>query len=378
VRYGASIDGRVYLERRRPMGVEHSPLVLDTVANLLALPIQRTAETALRVVQERPDLAGLRFRGVVGHNPAMLGVLAQVCHLAGTDVPVLICGESGTGKELVARALHESGPRLSVPFVAVNCSAVPEGLLEAEFFGVERGAATGVAARAGRFEVAGPGTVFLDEVGDMSPALQAKLLRVLEDKTVVRVGGTRPLKVEARVVCATNQDLKEKMRQGAFRSDLYYRLAGTELSLPPLRKRPEDIEELVGHIIALVNQEYKRQVRGASPEALQRLRCYRWPGNVRELQHVLERAVILAESDVLQVSDLPQAVAAFDVSAPPVLRVARRLAQRDARTEGERAALVDCLKRAGGNVTKAAELAGYSRVQFYRLMRRYGISRGQV
>lgn len=375
VSYGANADGRIYLERGRPSRMEHSPLVLDTVANLLALPIQRTAETALRIVQDRDELAGLRFNGIVGGSSAMVNLLARVCHLAGTDLTVLIHGETGTGKELLARALHDSGPRLAMPFVPVNCAAVPDNLLEAEFFGVERGAATGVASRPGRFEAAGAGTVFLDEVGDMSPALQASLLRVLEDKTVVRVGGRGPIRIEARVVAATNHDLKKEVAQGTFRSDLYYRLSGVELAVPPLRERPEDIEDLVRHIVARVNQEYHRQVRGVSPEALQRLRAYRWPGNIRELQHVLERAVILAASDTLMVSDLPQVVAAHDTAPLPALRETRRRALADARADAERAGLLDCLRRADGNVTKAAELAGYSRAQFYRLMRRSGIRR---
>ncbi len=375
VSYGQNVDGRIYLERSRPSRIEQSPLVLETVANLLALPIQRTAETAIRVVQDRVDLAGLRFNGIVGHSPAMLGVLARVCHLASTDMSVLIQGETGTGKELLARALHDSGPRVAMPFVPVNCAAVPENLLEAEFFGVERGAASGVASRPGRFEVAGAGTVFLDEVGDMSPALQAKLLRVLDDRTVVRVGGHTPIKVEARVIAATNQDLKKKVAEGTFRSDLYYRLNSAELCVPPLRQRSEDIEELTGHIIATLNQEYHRQVRGVSPEALQRLRTYHWPGNIRELQHVLERAVILATSDILEVSDLPLPVAAPSADHPPSFREVRRRARADARDDTERLALLDCLKRADGNVTRAAELAGYSRAQFYRLMRKFGISR---
>ncbi len=375
VSYGANADGRIYLERSRPSRTEHSPLVLDTVANLLALPIQRTAETSIITVQDRGDLAGLRFDGVVGSNPAMLRLLARVCHLAGTDMTVLIHGETGTGKELLARALHDSGPRRAMPFVTVNCAAVPDNLLEAEFFGVERGAATGVASRPGRFEAAGAGTIFLDEVGDMSPALQARLLRVLDDKTVFRVGGVAPISVQARVIAATNKDLKKKVAQGEFRADLYYRLCVAELTVPPLRERSEDIEELVRYTIARVNQEYHRQVREVSPEALQRMRAYPWPGNIRELQHMIERAVVLAASDVLQVADLPSAIVTYQTGSPVVLREARRRALDNVRADIERAGLLDCLRRADGNVTKAAELAGYSRAQFYRLMRRFGISR---
>jgi tetratricopeptide (TPR) repeat protein len=305
VRYGGSLLGRIYLERAEPLTIEHNHLVLDTIANLLAAPIHRLAELSVSVVEERPGMAGLRYKGVVSRNPRMAEVLATVCAVAGKGVPVLIRGESGTGKELIARALHESGARAGKPFVAVNCAAVPENLLEAEFFGVEKGAATGVVAHRGKFETADGGTVFLDEIGDMSPALQAKLLRVLQEKTFERVGGRVSIGVDVRVVAATNQAIGELIAQRKFREDLYYRLNTVELLLPSLRERSEDIPDLVRHFVRHSNQEFGRDVADVSPDVMSRLKMHNWPGNIRELEHVVERSVLLARGDTIQLDDLP-------------------------------------------------------------------------
>jgi len=235
----------------------------------------------------------------------MAEVLAAVCVVAGKVVPVLIRGESGTGKELVARALHESGARAGKPFVAVNCAAVPGNLLEAEFFGVEKDAVTGAAASKGKFETADGGTVFLDEIGDMSPALQAKLLRVLQEKTFERVGGRASIEADVRVVAATRQPIEELLAQGKFREDLYHRLNTVELLLPSLRERAEDVPDLTRHFIRRSNQEFGRNVAGVSPEVMSRFTTYQWPGNVRELEHVVERSVLLARGDTIQLDDLP-------------------------------------------------------------------------
>jgi tetratricopeptide (TPR) repeat protein len=305
VRYGGSLSGRIYLERAEPLTIEHNHLVLDTIANLLAAPIHRLAELSVSIAEERPGLAGLRYRGVVGRNPRMAEVLATVCAVAGKGVPVLIRGESGTGKELIARALHESGDRAGKPFVAVNCAALPENLLEAEFFGVEQDAATGVAVHKGKFESADGGTVFLDEIGDMSPALQARLLRVLQDKTFERVGGRVSIGVDVRVVAATNQAIGELVAQRKFREDLYSRLNTVELLLPSLRERSEDTPDLVRYFVRHSNQEFGRDVADVSPEVMSRLTMHRWPGNIRELEHVVERSVLLARGDTIQLDDLP-------------------------------------------------------------------------
>jgi transcriptional regulator with AAA-type ATPase domain/tetratricopeptide (TPR) repeat protein len=303
VRYGGNLLGRIHLERTVPVTTEHNHLVLDTVATLLATQISRLAELAVSVVEDRPGLAGLRYHGVVSRNQRMMDVLATVCAVASKSVPVLIRGESGTGKKLIARALHDSGARAGKPFVAVNCAAVPENPLEAELSGVEMGAAT--AARKGKLELADGGTVFLDEIGDMSPALQAKLLRVLQDRSFERVGGHGPIKVDVRVVAATNQPIVELIAQRKFREDLYHGLSTVELLLPSLNERPEDIPDLVRHFVRRSNQEFGRNVTDVSSEAMSRLTTHRWLGNVRELEHVIERSVLLARGDVIELDELP-------------------------------------------------------------------------
>jgi transcriptional regulator with AAA-type ATPase domain/tetratricopeptide (TPR) repeat protein len=305
VRYGGSLLGRIHLERAVPVTTVHNHLVLDTIANLLAAPIHRLTELAVGAVEERPGLAGLRYQGVVSRNQRMADVLVTVCTVASKSVPVLLRGEKGTGKELIARALHDSGTRAGRPFVAVNCTAVPENLLEVELFGIERGTATGVAARKGRFETADGGTIFLDEIGDMGPALQSKLLRVFQEKTFERVGGGVPISVDVRVVAATNQPLAEFVAQRKFREDLYHRLSAVDLMLPSLNERPEDIPDLVRHFVRRSSQEFGRHVDDVSPEVMSRLEMHRWLGNVRELEQVVERSVLLARGATVQLDDLP-------------------------------------------------------------------------
>ncbi|MBN2464641.1 sigma 54-interacting transcriptional regulator [candidate division WOR-3 bacterium] len=378
VRYAGRPLGRILLQRAAPAEGEHNHLVLDTVANLLAAQIQRLGELAAAEAEARPSLARLRYKGVVGRNQRMLDVLNMVCAVADESVPVLIRGESGTGKELIARAIHDSGARSAEPFVAVNCAAVPDNLLEAEFFGIEKGTATGVAAHKGKFELANRGTIFLDEIGDMSPSLQSKLLRVLQEKTFERVGGHVSIRVDVRVLAATNQPVAELMAQRKFREDLYYRLNTVELHLPSLDERPEDIPDLARYFIRSSNQEFGRNVTDVSPEAMSRLATHHWVGNVRELQHVVERSVLLTHGDTIRVCDLPpglQPPGARKESAD--LREVRREVQERAAADVERGALVGCLERAGWNVEAAARLAGYSRAQFYRLMRKHSISRPQ-
>lgn len=357
VQTGGTELASIYLDRAEPIEFDHSPMILDTIANLLAPAVRRTAETALRAVEDRPDLAGLRYHGVIGPNPLMLKVLGAVSRVASADLPVLIRGESGTGKELVARALHESGGRRDKPFVAVNC-ALPGELLETELFGIAD-AAEG-AARKGSFERAEGGTIFLDEIGDMGPAVQSRLLRELQDKSVEPVGGKAPIPVDVRVVAATSRDLAALMQRGAFNTELYRRLSVVELCLPPLRERTEDIPDLVKRLITASSQEFGRSVAGASPEVLDRFRRCSWPGNIRELQQVIERAVILASGNIILPADLPSAILSESGPVGP---------------ESEKTHLLECLNKSGWDVTRAAELSGCSRTQFYRLMRKHGISR---
>jgi DNA-binding NtrC family response regulator len=278
------------------------PVRLDEVDQLIRKAAEkarlRSENEALRLRLERLNKAS----GIVTEDPAMKAVLATLDKVAQTDLPVLVQGESGTGKELAARAVHERSPRFAQPFVALNCAAVPEGLLESELFGHERGAFTGALMRKpGLFELAHRGTLFLDEVAEVSPALQAKLLRAVETGEIQRVGGTRPLRLDVRIVAATNRDLRKEVREGRFREDFYFRLNGVTLRLPPLRERPRDVALLAAHFLAAASAGRK----SLSPAAIRKLESYTWPGNVRELQMVVKRAAVLARGEVIEAAELP-------------------------------------------------------------------------
>src|SRR5437867_2937258 len=245
--------------------------------------------------------------GIIGESPAIQEVLVKIEQMAPVTSTVLIEGESGTGKELVARGIHDLSPRRGKPFVAVNCAAIPDTLLESELFGHEKGAFTGAAERRlGRFELADGGTIFLDEVGEMAPATQVKLLRVLEDRTFFRVGGTQPIKVDVRVIAATNKSLKEQVALGRFRDDLFYRLNVLYIYLPPLRERRTDIPLLVRRFIAEFAAQHERTFRGITPEALQILVDAEWPGNIRQLRNLIESMVVLAPEGEIRASDIPK------------------------------------------------------------------------
>ncbi|HVP39541.1 MAG TPA: sigma-54 dependent transcriptional regulator, partial [Candidatus Saccharimonadales bacterium] len=286
-----------------------------------------------------PDLA----------DPAVRKLLEQLPTLARSRATVLVLGESGTGKELVARALHELGPRAEGPWVSVNCAAVPEGLLESELFGYEKGAFTGAAGRhAGRFEQAHGGTLLLDEISEISPALQAKLLRVLQEREFYRLGGSEAVRVDVRVVATTNRDLPAMIRRGAFRADLFYRLNVVALTLPPLRARAGDIPLLAAHFLARAAAEGGLPVRGFTPEALELMQAHPWPGNVRELRNAVERAVVFAGRELVAAEDL-----ALDAPSPAA-RATLNLA------EIERQAILEALQAHGGNRMRAARALGIS------------------
>jgi len=367
-------------------------------AELLARAVRyaverKRAETELRASEERyqslveialaatgeHNIEGLSYAGMISHHPQMLANLAVVRKVADARVPVLIHGESGTGKELVARALHDSGNRRDKPFVVINCAAIPETLLEAELFGIQKGTATGVDARVGKFELANGGTAFLDEIGDMDPVLQAKLLRFLQDGLVERVGGGKPTRVDVRLVAATNQDLDEFIRVGKFRKDLFYRLNAVELTLPPLRGRASDIRDFIHFFIGRANREFSKDVKGVSVPAMERLVAHEWPGNIRQLEHVIERAVLVADSDAVELKDLPDDLHASASIAKEIktgrIRTARKAVQHAVSDEVERRLVLECLEQSQWNVAEAARSAGYSRVHLYRLMRKYNIGR---
>ncbi len=375
VRHEGREAGLVWLQREAPLAARISPEVLDVVAGTLAPALVKLGELMAIEADGTQQISGLRFRGVVGRNREVREILSLVARVAPAPVPVLIRGESGSGKELIARALHESGHRSAHPFVTVNCAAVPESLLEAEFFGVEAGAATGVVARPGKFEQAGKGTIFLDEIGDMSQALQAKLLRVVEERKAMRVGGTKETAIEARVVAATNMDLDQRERQGLFRRDLLYRLNTVQFVLPPLRHRQEDIPLLTKYFIVRAAQEYNRSIRGASEDVLSLLVRFDWPGNVRQLQHVVERAVLLAGGDMLQVADLPLDLRQRHAGSDAQPRESLRSRVRAKSDESERALLVEVLRQAKGNTLEAIRLTGFSRRHFFRLLRKHNLDR---
>ncbi len=304
-----------------------------------------------------------RYR-LVGSSTSMRKVIALIEKVAATDSTVLVRGASGTGKELVARALHSNSPRRIRPLVTINCAALQENLLESELFGHEKGAFTGaVSAKPGLVEVAEGGTLFIDEIGEMAPGLQAKLLRVLEDGHYRRVGGTREMNADVRVVAATNRELAEEIKNGRFREDLYYRLNVVSIFLPPLRDRRGDIPELVEHFLATRQVGPLRSRIDA--DALKALTAYSWPGNVRELANVLERAQILAENHIIAVEDLPENVAAALAGAPDTAGDPRHL------SEVERRHVQAVLHEEKGNKVHAARVLGISRRSLYRLIEKY-------
>ncbi len=322
------------------------------------------------------------FGDIIGRSGPMREVFDAVHRVAETDVTVLLQGESGTGKELVARAIHASSKRRNKPFVAVNCAAIPETLLESELFGHEKGAFTGaIARRVGRFEQANGGTLFLDEIGEMSPATQVKILRVLQERRFERVGGTRSVEVDVRIISATNKDLEAEVREGRFRQDLYYRICVYPIHLPPLRDRREDIPVLVGHFLQRFNAKMprRRQIRSVAHDALRALESYDWPGNVRELENVLERSMLNADDGVLRLHNLPSHLQhTFQETRGTGTALSWKQALAHATEvppleEIEREALKLALKLTKNNVTAAASRLGIGRTTFYRKMRRYGL-----
>jgi len=310
-----------------------------------------------------------RFENIVGTSPRMVEVYRTAARVASTRSTILLVGESGTGKELIARAIHYNSPRGEAPFVAVDCGALPESLLESELFGHEKGAFTGAhVLKKGLFEVAHGGTAFLDEVGDIGPSLQAKLLRVLQEREIRRVGGVEPIKVDIRVIAATRRDLEALVKSGKFREDLFYRLSVVTIVLPPLREREEDIPLLAMHFLRKYASEAGKNITHIAPEAMALLCRYDWPGNVRELEHVIERAVALTANPVLLPEDLP-AKLQQPSSGPDVFPSLQEMEKRH---------LQRALEKAKGNRKRAAELLGVSRRTLYRMARRHGIPFGEA
>lgn len=321
------------------------------------------------------------FQGIIGETITLKEIFDIIEKTAPTNACVLIQGESGTGKELMAKTIHEMSARADKPIVTINCSAIPENLLESELFGIEKGTATGVSERQGKFEQANTGTIFLDEIGDMSLPLQSKILRVLQEKTFERVGGRKPIIVDIRVIAATNKDLAQEIKQGNFREDLYHRLNVIPIFLPPLRDRKQDIPLLVEHFIQKFSQEFCRPINGVSGDVLQSFLTYHWPGNVRELENTLERLVILAKNNLISHEDLPpqfkQTVESqtLAINSSKSLKELRGKAKETSLIPLERDFIIKSLVEHKYNILKAANAAGISRVHFYRLMKKYRIER---
>ena len=374
------------VERVRTEGAEDQivPLyVRNTMVGILGAPVENgilaaiatLASTALETAREIEELqvhnALLSERietGMIGRSAAMARLSARIDRLGPQDTTVLILGESGTGKEMVARALHRASRRRQAPFVAINCAALTPSLLESELFGHEKGAFTdAVSQKKGKLELAGGGTVFLDEIGELAHELQAKLLRVLQQREFERVGGTRTLTLDVRLVAATNRDLSAEVKRGAFREDLFHRLNVVALRTPPLRERREDIPELAHHFLAKASARCGRRVAGISPEAERYLVAYDWPGNVRELENIMERAVVLGESDQVQIEDLSDS--GLEIGTPAELAGAYQTSVGEAKRESIRRAWSE----AGGDYKAAAAMLGLHPNSLLRLVRTLGL-----
>jgi len=372
----------------KPFDVDELLLVVEKA--LQARALAEEVAHLRRVAEDAIDLGG-----IVGASPAMQQIFKAVGKVAGTDLTVLLRGESGTGKELIARAVHENSRRKGRPFVPVNCAAIPRDLLESELFGHERGAFTGaVSSRRGRFEQAEGGTLFLDEIGDMDLTLQTKLLRVLQERRIERLGAEGSVAVDVRIVAATNQDLEAAVARRSFREDLFYRLNVMAIHLPPLRDRREDIPALVEHFLALFAREQRAAPKLVSPEAMAMLQAYAWPGNVRELENGVKRAAALATTTLILPDHLPDAVRragggqaerAGEPFPAEWLRgeLARLQGERDGSLRDyfvdalERPLLGLVLRRTGGNQVKAAELLGINRNTLRKRIRELGLSPGK-
>ena len=339
--------------------------LLQTVGR--ALERQRLVEED----RDRPPEDQGRIRDIVGKSLSMLDVYKLVARVARSMSTVLVSGESGTGKELVARAIHSHSARASGPFVAVNCTALTESLLESELFGHQKGAFTGaVSSKRGLFEEAGGGTLFLDEIGDVNPKMQAQLLRVLQEGEIRRVGGSEPIRVDVRVVAATNRDLEEEVARGRFREDLYFRINVVTIQLPPLRERPEDIALLVEHFLAKYARREGRSHARIADEAMALLRRYGWPGNVRELENVLERALALSKSGIILPSDLPGDIRGGEGQRPGPTTAQNIIEDRPTLAELEQRYINLILHQEGGNKKRAAEILGIDRRTLYRTLER--------
>jgi len=358
----------------KPIKIEEIKLVVQR-----ALDYQRLKTE--NVLLQKQLKTKYKFKNLIGDSEVMQRSFQFIEKIAATNSTVMICGESGTGKELVARAIHYNSDRKNEPMVPVNCGAIPEDLLESELFGYEKGAFTGaLKTRIGRFELANGGTVFLDEIGDMSPALQVKILRVLQEHEFERLGGVKSIKVDIRVIAATHRDLEKAVKQGTFREDLYYRLNVIPFILPPLRERGSDIPLLANHFIGKFNIEKKQNINGISPEALKCLTRYHWPGNVRELENLMERLVILKGKGVIEQEDLPEKLLGAEWSnAVPSMDIPDSgISFNTAVSEFERELILRALKKTNWIKNRAAKLLQLKRTTLVEKMKKIQLTRENI
>jgi two-component system response regulator HydG len=348
------------------------PLDLDELRAVVARAAQDTAHRrTIRELRQRLD-EKYGFQNIIGHSPAMVRILQTLRRISSSDIPVLILGESGTGKELIANAIHENSRRADHRFVPINCAGLSETLLEDELFGHVKGAYTGATAdRPGRFEHADGGTMFLDEVGDMPLAMQAKLLRVLENGEVVHVGSNEPIHVDVRVISATNSDLAERVKEKRFREDLYFRIKGATIDIPPLRQRREDIPLLIDYFVQQAAKTQGVKVKGIAPEARRVLTAYPWPGNIRQLCNVIENALVLSGGDKITLDDLPAEVLGRpgEAGAAPLSQLAGISLQ-----QAEKELISHTLKMVSGNRQQAAGILGIGERTLYRKIKEYGLN----
>jgi DNA-binding NtrC family response regulator len=344
----------------KPIDLEHVGVILAKIETNQKLV---TENRYLKRKLEQTD----DFKDIIGRSNGIKKVLSDISRIARSDATVLIRGESGTGKELVARAIHQASPRATGPFLAVNCTSLPETLLESELFGHERGAFTGASSRhLGRFELADHGTIFLDEIGDITLPIQAKLLRVLETRTFQRLGGEKDIKVDIRVLTATNRNLEAKVKDGSFREDLFYRLNVIPVTIPPLRERVDDILPLIEFFIEKYNHKNNKAVRGITPQAKDLLLRHSWPGNVRELENLIERAIVLSSGDVIDVADIDPFIQDRDGESANFGNLTL--------DELEKRAIIEALKRTGGSLIEASELLGIHRNTLRMKIQKYQIN----
>lgn len=346
------------------------PLNIDELKIIIAKAVEKHQLLTENVYLKKQLRDKFEFANMIGASPAMQQVFALMKRIVKTDSTVLITGESGTGKELVAKAIHFNGQRRDKPFIAVHCGAIPENLLESELFGYVKGAFTGaVRDKIGKFEAAHQGTIFLDEIGTMPMQLQTKLLRVLQEEEVERVGSTRPVKIDVRIVAATNLNLTEEVKKGAFREDLFYRLNVIPLPLPPLRERLEDILPLAKHFLVKYCKEMQRRGMTLAKDALEALESYAWPGNVRELENLMERVAALTEGDIITLHDLPP-----NIREESLTRVTEKGADlTKTLAEIERSMISDALALSDGVKARAAALLNLNRTTLVEKMRRLGM-----